>query len=179
MNDTLEKFEILGRYAEVLGRLCSSQYPLAITVGVETDDPLRIKAQDGKSLNQCAFVVREDDRWNGNIVVTVTLRDLQLEQTHIWSLSDWLRECGPYPANLLGEALLTSHLAEFEKFSAHIAPEVWERVCTNARHTRYGLVLLPEDYEGAASMRFQFHVSAILGAMNDRLKKAAEEGDQE
>jgi hypothetical protein len=81
--------------------------------------------------------------------------------------------------DLLGEAMLDSHLSDFERFSTYIAPAAWERGCTNAIHRHHGLTLLPDEGDMVAGLRFQFHAPAITVAINQRLQRAAEQGNAE
>jgi len=127
MEDILEPAEIIRRYAVVLERVASLPYSVAVTIKVDTSDPSHIDAQDGKPLKQCDLVVGDEDRWDGDLIATIHASDLQLDEDHIWSLSEWFRGCSQPYVDLLGEAMLTSHLSDFERFSTHVAPVAWER----------------------------------------------------
>jgi hypothetical protein len=175
----LDTPETLRRYAVALKRLCSPRYPLAVAISFDTDDPSRVDAQDGKPLKQCALLLDDNDRWEGDVLATVLLRDLKLDDDYVWSLSPLLQERGCQLVDLWGEALLKSHIAVFEHFSTFIMPSVWERGCTNSVHRHYGLDLLPEDDDKPPRLRFRFHASAIVCAVNEQLQRAAEEGGAE
>lgn len=179
MKAIIDPSEILRRYTVLLERLSKLRYPLAITVAVNTNDPLRIRVQDGKPLEQCDLVVQDGDHWDGDIVVTVLASDLNLDRDHIWSLSPWLHERDNYFVDILGEAVLMSHLTDFEAFSAHVAPSAWERGCLSAIHRHYGLALFQNGDDEAASLRFQLHASTIAAVLNQQLLEAADQGTVE
>jgi hypothetical protein len=168
--------ELLRRYAILLERLCSPRYALSLTIGVDTDDPSRIDVHDGKLMKQCGVIVRDNDRWGGDILATVNASDLQLDGDHIWSLSTWLRQRQGEVVNMLGVAVLFSHLDDFEQFSTCFGPGAWERACTHVTHRRYGLTFLPAENDSPVRLTFQFHASAIVCATNARLKHAVTEG---
>jgi hypothetical protein len=178
MEDTLDRLETLRRYAVTMERLCAPCYPLAVMIAVDTDDPSRLDEQDGKPLKQCGLIVSDNDRWEGDVLATVLLRDLQLDDDYIWPLAPLLKR-GSDLVDLWGEALLQSHLDDFERFSTHVAPSAWERGCTNAVHGHFGLTLMAEDDDEPQCLLFKLHASAIAGAVNERLKRAAEQGGME
>jgi len=176
MEKILGPSEILHRYAVLLAKLSGQTYPLSVTVAVDSTDPLRLDAQNGKPIKECGLIISDADSWNGDLVATVRIRDLQLDEDHLWSLTPLLDERPGGVVDLLGDAILWSHLEDFEEFSTHIAPLVCERECLNAIHRHYGLILEPQDGNELAALRFQFHASAIAAAVNQRLLRAAEQG---
>jgi hypothetical protein len=175
----LDAPETLRRYAVTLKRLCSPSYPLAVAIAFDTDDPSRVDAQDGMPLRQCGLVVDDNDYWEGSVLATVLLRDLKLDDDYVWSLSPLLQDRGCPLVDLWGEALLKSHIGVFENFSTFITPSVWERGCTNSIHRHYGLDLLPEEGDKPPRLRFRFHASAIVSAVNEQLQLETEEGSVE
>jgi hypothetical protein len=174
MEKVTEPSEILHRYAVLLAKLSARTYPLSVTVAVDSAD-----AQNGKPIKECGLVISDGDTWNGDLVATVRVRDLQLNEDDVWSLTPFFDERGPGIVDLLGDTVLLSHLEDFESFSTHVAPLTWERACLNATHRHYGLALEPGDGNELAALRIQFHASAVAKAVNARLKRAAEEGATE
>jgi hypothetical protein len=176
MEKTLDRVETLRRYTVTLERLRSERYPLAITIDIDTDDPSRVDEHDGKLLKQCGIIVGENDHWEGDLQATVLLQDLQLDDDYLRPLVAVLKR-GSDLVDRWGEALLQSHLGDFEEFSTHVAPSAWERGCTHSVHRHYGLTLVDDDEP--ARLCFQLHASAIVSASNKRLQQAAEEGSRE
>jgi hypothetical protein len=108
MQTTLDKAEIAWRFALVLNRLCSPRYPIAISAEIETDDPARLDRYDGTTSAQCDFVIGDRDRWNGDLLVTVMLPDLHLEENFVFAISPLLHQHGDL-VDLMGDALVWSH----------------------------------------------------------------------
>ena len=110
MEQTPDTAELLRRYGMLLERLCSPKYALSLTIKIDTDDPSHVAAHDGKLMKQCGVIVRDNDRWGGDILATVSAPDLQLDGDQIRSLSFWLSDHRGEVVNILGDALLHSHL---------------------------------------------------------------------
>jgi hypothetical protein len=179
MQESPDQSEVLRRYAVALERLCAASYPLSITITVDAEDASRLETQDGKPLRQCGLIVSDNDKWEGDLIAALSLRDLQMDNDYYWSLSPLLHEWGPHLVDLWGEAVLKSHLGDFEMFSTHVAPAAWERACTKSIHRHYGLTFVSEEDDKPSSLRFVLHASAIAAAVNKRLQRAAEEGNVE
>src|SRR5258708_2102518 len=92
METTLDKSEMLHRFAVVMKRLSSRRYPLAITAHIETDDPLRRDTYDADINTQYDFVIGDQDRWEGDLLVSIRLPDLHLDDAFVWSISPLLHE---------------------------------------------------------------------------------------
>jgi hypothetical protein len=172
MEGVIDPAELLHRYATLLARLSVPKYPLAVSVAIDTSDPSRVDALDGKPINQCGLIITEKDSWDGDLTATVHVRDLEIDEDHMWSVSPLL---SGGVIDLLGDAVVMSHLGDFEEFSTHIAPLAWERTCMSYIHRHYGLTLLPSDDGEVPGLRFQFHASVVSRAVNAKLKRAVEE----
>jgi len=175
MEPTLDKSEILRRFAVVLKQLSSRRYPLAISADIQTDDPVRLDAQNGKTSAESAILIGERDRWEGDLLVGIRLSDLHLNDDFVWSISPLLHERGEL-VDLLGDILVWSHLEAFERFSTLVAPSSWEAGCLKWRHRKYGLDLVPEENKQPPQLLFRFHASVVIWAFNARLQQLAEEG---
>jgi hypothetical protein len=175
METVIDLAEILHRYAVLLARLSARAYPLAVSVKIDTPDPSRVDAQDGKTIKQCGLIITEKDSWNGDLTAIVRVRDLGLDEDHTRPLSPLLDSSSDV-VDLLGDAVVMSHLADFEEFSTHIAPLAWERACTSYIHRHYGLAWVSSDEGELPGMEFQFHASVVFKAVNVKLKRAAEDG---
>jgi len=175
METTLDKSEMLRRFTVLLKQLSSPRYPLAITAHIETDDPARLDASEGKTSAEFPIMIGERDRWEGDLLVSVLLPDLHLDEDFAFAISPLLRERGEL-VDLLGDVLVWSHLEAFECFSTLVAPTSWEAGCLKWRHRKYGLDLVSEGAEQPPRLLFRFHASVVTWALNTRLQKAAEEG---
>jgi hypothetical protein len=154
MRELPDPSEELGLYADLLKGLCGVCYPIAVTISVDADDTSPLENQDGKPLRQCGLLVSENDRWEGDITATVSLRDLKVADEIYGALSPLLMEPGYQLVDLLGQALLQSHLGDFEMFSTHIAFSAWKRACAASIHRHYGLTYVPGEDDKAGCLRF-------------------------
>src|SRR5438552_4183997 len=89
-----DKSEILRRFAVVLKQLSSPRYPLAITAHVETDHPSELDGERGMSAADCPIVIGEKDRWEGDLLASVLLSDLHLNEDFAFAISPLLHERG-------------------------------------------------------------------------------------
>jgi hypothetical protein len=131
MPETIHGAELLRRHAVITEQLCSVHYPLVLGMIVDNDEPPPPVSGSTMRLAQLGFVIGEEDRWNGSLTVEVTLQNLRLSRACVQSVIDYAR---PQFLEQWVEALLTSHIEDFEDLVTHIAPGAWHRGASAAGH---------------------------------------------
>jgi hypothetical protein len=145
---SLELADRLTNLADLHTRMAQSGYPI------------RVQAD-----------LRLGQAWDGQVKASVTIADLGV--TDIRGLLPLLEDDAIW-ANWLGDALLASHLIDFEKFVASLPPECYEKIVGLFRHRCYGLTFLP--WRKPIEAVFSLHISRVRDAINDELNAAAAEG---
>ena len=162
-----QRRQMITRYCRLLGILARGKYDLSVSVQLDEDGD-RLPTFDGKSTGEAEGMI--DDRYlqfSGLVAATVRYSDLGICPSFMRSMRPLLRE-DPLWVDVLGEALISAKMVEFQKFSVTIEPSTWKRVTSAHRCTHIGLTLLPSD-----GLALNFHISALSRALNREMLLAA------
>ena len=163
---------MISRYCRLLGIVARGKYDLSVSVQLDEDGD-RLPTFDGKSTGEAEGMI--DDRYlqfSGLVAATVRYSDLGICPSFMRSMRPLLRE-DPVWVDVLGEALISAKMVEFQKFSVTIEPSTWKRATSSHRCTHMGLTLLPPDVSRGFRLRFDFHISGVARALDREMQLAA------
>jgi len=153
--------ELLPRYGDLFKALARSDYVIKISVEPRGEDtPEQYFRQ-----------------WDGLILVTVALSEINYSYTRIRKVIPLLLR-GRYWVDHLGQAVLFSHIPEFEKFVADLSVQEYSSAAeAGLLGHHYGLTLQPWSDTEPERLEFSLHLSAVAAALNEEMMMMAFSGD--
>ena len=153
--------ELLPRYGDLYRALARSDYAIRIALEPHGEDtPEEYFRQ-----------------WDGLILGTVALSEISFSFTRIRTLIPLLL-LGRDWVDHLGQAVLFSHLPDFEKFIADISvTEYCSAAEVGCQGHHYGLTLQPWSDSEPERLEFLMHLTVVAAAVNEQMMMMAFSGD--